>query len=175
MLSDDVLQAVLQHKVRRRFWEYVVLLTLQGFFVGAFTPVVSVALALPIGISTAGAAIALAWVREQRRLLRDPYQRLSLDTSEVFVLLALLGISALVAYALRIPLVAYQAHLSYVLFGYVLGSLLGEMGWRYKVLRQLPPQDRYRYVQNLAPSLLLPYSWAHLQRLWRRWRQSKER
>lgn len=173
MLSEHVLQAVLEHKVRRRLWEYVVLLAVQGFFVGAFTPVVTVEVALPIGILTAGAGMALAWIREQRRLLGNPYQRLWLDASEIFLLLLVLGISALVASGFGLSLVVYQGHLSYVLFGYVLGSLLGEVGWRRRVFRQLPAEERYRYVQNLAPSLVFPYSVGHLRRLWRRWQQPK--
>lgn len=173
MLSEHVLQAVLEHKVRRRLWEYVVLLALQGFFVGAFTPVITVGVALPIGILATGAGIALARIREQRRLLGNPYQRLSLDASEIFLLLVLLGISALIAAGVGVSLVLYQAHLSYALFGYVLGSLLGEVLWRRRVFQRLSVEERYRYVQNLAPSLVFPYSIGHLRHLWRRWKQSQ--
>ncbi|MCS7169038.1 MAG: hypothetical protein NZ949_00260 [Candidatus Kapabacteria bacterium] len=168
MLAEHVVGAVLVRKIRRRLCEYVIVLALQGFFVGVFTPVVELALALPIGVLSLGLGITLAWLREQRRLLVDSYQRLAIDSTEIFLLLALLGISGLVAYGLRLPLIAYQAHLSYALFGYILGSLAGEVGWRWLVFAQLSGELQYRYVRNLAPSLIFSYSWHHLKRLWQR-------
>jgi len=168
MLSERIVMAVLERKSCRRTGEYVVLLAIQGFFVGAFTPVVEWRLAVPLAALALGSGVTLAWLREQRRLLMNSYQRLALEASEIFLLLGILGLSALVAHWLRLSLVLYQAHLSYVLFGYLLGSLMGERGWRRYVLRRLPWEERYRYVKNLSPSLIFPYSWHHFRQLWSR-------
>ncbi len=170
MVSEHVLLAVLGRKIRRRLGEYVILGIVQGFFVAAFTPVVEFAFALLLGILMLGMGMSLAWLRERRRTLTNPYYRLAIEASESFVLLALLGTSALIAYGLRLPLVTYQAHLSYALFGYLVGSVVGELGWRFLIFGRLSGEERYRYVQNLSPSVLLPYSWSHLRWLWRRWR-----
>ncbi len=173
MLSEQVVAAVLEHKARRRLWQYLVVLALQGFFVGAFLPVVSPPLALSVAVVGTGLGGTLAWLREQRRLLENSYQRVALEAAEAFVLLGLLAVSAVVASWLGVPLLQYQAHLSYALFGYFVGSLAGELGWRRRVFGQLPVREQVRYVQNLAPSLLLPYSWRHVRRLWSRSNQQK--
>lgn len=170
MVSEYVILAVLERKSRRRLGEYIVLGVVQGFFVAVFTPVVEFALALLLGVLMLGVGVSLAWLREQRRTLINPYQRLAVEASESFLLLALLGASAFIAYSLRMPLVTYQAHLSYALFGYLMGSVVGEVGWRVYIFERLSGEEQYRYVQNLSPSVLLPYSWRHLKWLRTRWR-----
>lgn len=170
MLSQQVIAAVLEHKVRQRTGKYVAVLVLQGTVVGLFASSVELALAIPIGLLGLGCGVTLAWLREQRRLLRNSYYRLAMEGWEMCLLLGALGLSGLVAHWLQLSLVLYQAHLSYVLFGYVLGSWLGEQSWRYKVFGHLPIEQQYRYVQNLSPSLLFPYTWQHLRRLWQAWR-----
>ncbi len=174
MVPDQVVTSVLERKTRQRLREYGVLVLMLGFFVSVFTPVVELGLALPIGLLALAMGMSLAWLREYRRLLANSYYRLAVEASESFLLLVLLGGSAFLAHGLRLSLVLYQAHLSYALFGYLVGSLAGEVGWRRLVFGRLLAEQQYRYVQNLSPSVLLPYSWRHFRLLWRRWRDGRE-
>ncbi|MDT7924222.1 MAG: hypothetical protein RRA60_05515 [Chlorobiota bacterium] len=166
--SASLHAAVLARKVRRRHLEYLLLAAIQGFFTGALTPVVQLPIALLLAAMAFTMAAMLAWNREVRRLVANPYQRLAVDALELALLLGALALSAVGAMLLRLPLLPYHGYLSYALLGYIVGSSVGESLWRWRVYRGLSLEQQLRYVQNLAHSLLLPYSWRQLRQSWRR-------
>ncbi len=166
--SASLHAAVLARKVRRRHLEYLLLAAIQGFFTGALTPAVQLPIALLLAATALTMGAMLAWNREVRRLVANPYQRLAADALEIALLLGTLALSAVAAMLLRLPLLSYHGHLSYALLGYIVGSSVGESLWRWRVYRQLSPEQQLRYVRNLGHSLLLPYPWRQLRQSWKR-------
>lgn len=161
-------QAQFARKKRQRFIEYLVLIGFQGFFVTAFLSVLQPFLSTALAVASFGLSWNLARLREQRRLLEtNDKRRLLGDALESLVLMLFLVCIGIGARYIQISFVVVMAHLSVSLIAYFLGSFLGESVWTRQFFSSLSARQQYNYIVNLNQSLLFPYNFSHLRRVFR--------
>ncbi len=148
--------------------EYLVLISFQGFFVTAFLRVLHPLFSPALAVVTCGLAWNLAALREQRRTLAlANSRRLIGDALESLILLLALVLLGIGAQFVALPFVVVMAHLAISLMGYFVGSFLGESVWMKRYVPGLPDDRLSNYLGNLNRSLLFPYNFQYLRRVFR--------
>lgn len=161
-------QVQILKKKKQRFIEYLVLIGFQGFFVTAFLAVLQPFLSVVLAVGAFGLAWNLARLREHRRTLEPSDKRRLLgDALESLVLMLFLVCVGIGARFIEVSFIAVMAHLSVSLLAYFLGSFLGESMWTKQYFEALSEQEQHNYATNLNRSLLFPYDFSHLRRVFR--------
>lgn len=165
-MVNESIQKELEHRRRRRNIEYIALISIHGFFTGAFLDSLLPIPTLGAMLSAGGLAWTLSQLREKRRTLPSGSSyRVIADVIEMLLLLLFVMIAYIVALKQGDEsLFVYQAHFSLVMMSYFTFTCFGETAWVRKVFSMLDSAEQLNYLTNLNPSLIFPYNLKSIQR-----------
>ncbi|MFN8367487.1 MAG: hypothetical protein U0Y96_09675 [Candidatus Kapaibacterium sp.] len=157
MPVNPAIQQQLLYTQKRRQIEYFVLMTVQGFFFGAFLRNIDTVAGIGVVIFTVGLTYSLTQAREKRRILPESNKyRVLADVIEMIGLLFVLVCATIAAIDLHIPVFFYQAHASLCLLLYFGCTMLFELFWTRKNFQKLLPAQQLNYLSNYNRSIIFP-------------------
>ena len=163
-MNSSIAQEI-QRKFRRRKIEYLALISVQAFFVGAFHNLLRPVLCLGLVVSTCGMCWTLTQYRQKRGTLPEVNKvRVIVDTLEALFLMLFLTLFSIAALKMDIDLRVYYAHVSVMLLSFFAATLATEMFWIRRIFPLLNSAQQLNYAVNLHASVLWPFSLSYLKK-----------
>jgi hypothetical protein len=155
-VNPTIVQQLLYNQKRRQF-EYFALMTVQGFFFGAFLRQLNPVAGLGVALFTIGLTYTLTQYREKRRTLPESNKyRVLADVMEMIGLMFVLVCLSIVAIDLQVPLLQFQAHASLCLLLYFGCTMVFELFWTKRNFHKLLPGQQLNYLTNYNRSIIFP-------------------
>lgn len=153
---------------KRRNIEYIFLLSIQGFLGANFSDFLVPFVSIGIAFSSLGLGWTLTAYRESRRTLpKNSKYRVLAEIIESLLILLFISLFGIAAYAYKVSIIVFQAHLSIVFFCYWTACCFAEAHWVYNVLPKSGIAEQLNYLSNLGKSVILPLDFQLIKRTFR--------
>ncbi len=166
-MNSSIVQEI-QRKQKRRRLEYLILISVQAFFVGAMHHLLRPVMSFGLILSTGGMCWTLTQYRQKRNTKPEVDRfRVLMDAFEALFLMLFLTLFSILALSMQVDIPVFYAHISVMLLTFFAATMLTELFWVRRIFPLLNSAQQLNYVVNLRSSILWPFSLSYLKKSFR--------